>query len=353
MPGEYMTPLERWQAVLRHRKPDRIPMDYASTPEAHARLKTYLQITDDRMLYKRLHIDKALGVSGRYIGPPLPSERDAFGIRYQDIDYGGGAYREAVEYPLAKFSSVTEIKRYYRWPEHDWWDYSHLPQAVRGWELYPICGGGSEPFLIYKNLRGMQQAYLDLVDNPEMVHYCLDKLFELAYQSSLRIFEALPGRVTFCYVAEDLGSQEGLLFSPKQIREFLIPRMRRIIELAHQAGVCVFHHSDGAITKILPDMIAAGIDVLNPVQWRCRGMDREALKRNYGDKLIFHGAVDNQYTLAFGTPQEVRQEVIDNIRILGAGGGYILAPCHNIQAVSPPENIVAMYETGYEFGWQQ
>jgi len=80
-------------------------------------------------------------------------------------------------------------------------------------------------------------------------------------------------------------------------------------------------------------------------------MEREGLKRDFGDKVVFHGGVDNQYTLAFGSVEEVRREVMDNIRILGEGGGYILAPCHNIQAVSPPENIVAMYETGYEYGW--
>ena len=80
---------------------------------------------------------------------------------------------------------------------------------------------------------------------------------------------------------------------------------------------------------------------------RCTRMEREGLKRDFGDRLMFHGGVDNQYTLAFGSVEEVRQEVIDNIRILGAGGGYILGPCHNIQPISPPENVVAMYECGW------
>jgi uroporphyrinogen decarboxylase len=97
-------------------------------------------------------------------------------------------------------------------------------------------------------------------------------------------------------------------------------------------------------------MIAAGIDLLNPIQWRCKGMEREALKQDFGHQIIFHGGMDNQYTLAFGGVEEVRKEVEENLRILGQGGGYILAPCHNIQAVSPPENIVAMYETGYALG---
>lgn len=168
--------------------------------------------------------------------------------------------------------------------------------------------------------------------------------------SSAAATEQIPGKVMITYVAEDMGAQEGLMFSVRHIREFLLPRMKRIIDLAHSAGAFVFHHNDGAVRKILPDMIALGIDVLNPIQWRCKGMEREGLKADFGDKLIFHGAMDNQYTLPFGTVAEVRQEVLDNLRILGAGGGYILAPCHNIQAVSPPENIVAMYETAYEYG---
>lgn len=153
------------------------------------------------------------------------------------------------------------------------------------------------------------------------------------------------------YVAEDLGTQESLLMSLDHIREFLLPRMKRIMDLAHQAGAYVFHHSDGAVRPVIPEMIAIGINALNPIQWRCKGMDREALKRDFGDKIAFHGAMDNQYTLPFGSVEEVRQEVLDNLRILGAGGGYILAPCHNIQAVSPPENIVAMYDAAYEYGW--
>ena len=191
---------------------------------------------------------------------------------------------------------------------------------------------------------------MDLVLNPEIVHYCLDRLFDFCYENTRRIYEQIPGKVMITYVAEDLGAQEGLLMSAAHIREFLLPRMKRMMDLVHEAGAYVFHHSDGAILDIIPDMIEAGIDLLNPIQWRCKGMDRRLLKDRFGQEVVFHGAVDNQQTLAFGSVEEVRQEVADNIRILGEGGGYILAPCHNIQAVSPPENVVAMYEAGYELG---
>jgi uroporphyrinogen decarboxylase len=178
----------------------------------------------------------------------------------------------------------------------------------------------------------------------------LDRLFDFCYDNTRRIYEQIPGQVTLSYIAEDFGGQETLLFSAAMIREFFIPRMKRMIELAHEAGVYAFFHSDGAIRSILPDMIAAGMDVLNPIQWRCKGMERHGLKHDFGDQVVFHGAVDNQQTLPFGTVAQVRQEVIENIEILGKGGGYILAPCHNIQVITPPENIVAMYEMGYACG---
>jgi len=300
---------------------------------------------------KRLHVDRAIHASPRYVGPPVPEDADVFGCRFQHVNYGTGAYRECVYHPLAKFQSVEEIERSYHWPDPDWWDYSEIAKQVVEWEKYPAWGGGSEPFLTYKNLRGQEQAFLDLVLHPEIVHYCVEKLFDLCYQNTRRIYEQVPGKVLLTGIGEDLGSQEDLMYSPGQIREFLLPGNKRIIELIHQAGAYVLFHSDGAIRKILPLLIEAGIEILDPVQWRCRGMERRALKRDFGDQLVFHGAMDNQYTLAFGSKEEVRKEVIDNLQILGQGGGYILGPCHNIQPVSPIENIVTMYETAYAEGW--
>lgn len=350
MPKESLTPLERWLAVLRRETPDRVPMDYWATPETTRNLLAHLGCDFDGLL-RRLHLDMPLRVEGRYRGPSLKEDEDAYGLRYQWVDHGSGAYREAVNTPLARFHSVDEIEAQYRWPSPDDWDYSHLPDLVRGHEHRPIRGGGSEPFLLYRKLRGEAQAYLDLALHPEMVRYCLGKLFDLAYQNTLRIFEAIPGRVTISFVAEDLGSQQSLLISRAMIREFLLPGMQRMVELVRQHGSHAFCHSDGAIRKVIPELIGIGIQALNPIQWRLPGMDRAGLKRNFGDRLIFHGAVDNQQTMPFGSVEDVRREVEDNYRLLGAGGGYILAPCHYLQDITPPDNIVALYEAGYELGW--
>ncbi len=350
MHRETMTPQERWLALFHHEKPDRTPMDYWGTDEATLRIMRHLGCATKREMLEKLRVDFPAELKPAYVGPPLPPLTDVFGCRIRWVDYGSGAYDETITNPLAGFGSVAEIERNYSWPSPDWWDYGTLRRQAEDWEGYPLKGGGSEPFLIYKKLRGQEQAFIDLIENPEIVHYCLDKLFGLAYEDTRRILETVPGRLTFTYVAEDLGGQTDLMFSLKHIREFLLPRMKRMIDLAHQAGVYAYHHDDGSCRRIIPELIEAGIDLLNPLQWRCPGMEREGLKKDFGSRIVLHGGVDNQFTLPFGTVADVRQEVLDNLWILGEGGGYILAPCHNIQPITPPENVVAMYETCYENG---
>ena len=343
-----MTPRERWLATLRHEPADRIPVDYRATPEATRKLLDYLGCEGLDQVHERLHIDRVVDVGPRYTGPDIPADEDVFGIGYQDTVYASGSYHDAVYHPLAEYETVAEIEANYHWPSPDWWDYSGVPEQIVGQEDQVIRGGISEPYATYKWLRGVEQGYLDLIEKPDMVHYCLTKLYDLCYTNAERIYEAIPGAVIWSWVAEDYGSQEGLIVSLKHIEEFFLPHMKRMNDLVHSAGGFSFHHSDGACAANIPNMISVGMDVLDPVQWRCKGMDREFLKREYGDQIVFHGAMDNQQTLAFGTVADVRREVEDNIRILGPG--LILGPCHNIQAISPPENIVAMYEAAWEMG---
>ena len=346
-----MTPEERWQAVFRRQKPDRVPLDYWATPEFDARLMAYLGCAGRSEALRKLHVDYVVSPKPVYAGPALPSRTDIFGCRYSDVDYGTGVYDECISHPLAAFTSVEEIEKSYVWPSPDWWDYRSISAQLEGQEGYPVRGGGSEPFLTYKYLRGDERALMDLIEQPEIAHYCLGRLFHLEYENTRRIFERIPGRITYSYIAEDLGGQTDLMISVRHIREFLLPGMKRMIDLAHQGGARVFHHDDGSCRRILPDLIALGIDLLNPIQWRCPGMEREALKSDFGAAIVFHGGMDNQFTLPFGSIEDVCREVLDNLRILGAGGGYILAPCHNIQPLTPPANVVAMYEAARENGW--
>ena len=351
MPQESMSPKERWLAVLTRKKPDRLPMDYWATPETTSLLMKHLSCSSEEDMLKKIHVDRIVRVNPKYVGPSLPPGTDIFGCCYEQMDYGTGIYDECIFHPLAKYDSLSDVKRLYHWPDPDWWDYSSIKVQIKGKEMYPVLGGHYEPFLIYKNLRGQERALLDLIENPELVHFCLDRLFNLGLKDIERIYEQIPGKVMLTYVAEDMGAQEDLLISPILIREFLLPHMKRIIEFVHQNEAFAFHHNDGSIRRIIPDMIDIGIDILNPIQWRCKNMNRKELKKDFGNRVIFHGAMDNQYTLPFGSVSEVRSEVIENMEVLGKDGGYILAPCHNIQPITPTENILAMYETGYAFGW--
>jgi len=211
--------------------------------------------------------------------------------------------------------------------------------------------GGFEPFLLYCALRGMEQAMMDLVLGPDLVEAALGHIFDYHYRLNARMFEAGGGRIDLTYVAEDLGGQTGLLMSLAHIRRFLLPNQKRMADLARTHGIHVFYHTDGAAREAIPDLLdVTGIEVLNPVQWRCPGMDREGLVRDFGDRVVFHGAVDNQRTLAFGSAEDVQREVLDNLRIFAWPVRYICAPCHNLQPVSPTANIVALYETAHEHG---
>jgi uroporphyrinogen decarboxylase len=133
-------------------------------------------------------------------------------------------------------------------------------------------------------------------------------------------------------------------------REFIAPYLRRLIGVCQGGGLKFMAHSCGAIRPIIPELIALGVDILDPIQVAAAGMDPAGLKRDFGDKLAFHGGICTQRTLPFGAPRDVRDAVLDRIATLGAGGGYILASSHDISADTPPENIVAMYDTALRGG---
>jgi uroporphyrinogen decarboxylase len=217
------------------------------------------------------------------------------------------------------------------------------------WPDYPILAGGSEMFYLYSRLRGMERALEDLISEPAIADCILEHIGAFDLTLTRRILNEVGSDTLLSYVAEDLGTQNSLLISPRLFRRFLKPHMIRMIDLVHSYGVRVFHHDDGAMRPLLPELIDMGIDVLNLVQWRCKGMKREGLARDFGDRIAFHGAVDNQQTLPYGSAAEVRREVHDNIAIFRNTRGYVVAPCHNLQANTSTENV-ALYDAVQQFG---
>ena len=207
------------------------------------------------------------------------------------------------------------------------------------------------PVFIHSLLRGMEMSLMDPLVDPELTHLLLKKVCDFLYDHHRRIFEACEGLIDISQVTDDLGSQSGPMFSLEMYREFYAPHHQRFMKLCLDFGVKVFHHDDGSMRAFLPDLIESGIDILNPVQWTCPGMELDGLKRDFGRNICFHGGIENQRILPFGTPAEVRAEVRNCIDVLGKDKtGYILAPCHNLQSVTPIENIIALYDEAWNYG---
>jgi len=355
-----MTSRERILAAINHQPVDRVPTDIWATTEVWDKLRA--RFGSDEQVREALHIDGIVDVRPAYIGPPLPPcPADAgldykvyygvWGAELQWLGHGTGRYLEQVNYPFAAVQTVDDLKRC-PWPSADWFDYAGLcALAGQHHATRAVQCGYMAPVYLHNLLRGMEQSMLDLAAEPDLTHELLRRVCDFEYERHRRMFEAAPGLIDVAQVTDDLASQTGPLFSLKSYREFYRPHHLRFIKLCREFGIRVFHHDDGGMRPFLPDLVDLRIDILNPVQWSCPGMELAALKRDFGKRICFHGGVENQKILPFGTPEEVRAEVRHCIDALAIDGtGYILAPCHNLQSLTPLENILALYDEAWNYG---
>ncbi|MCP4166304.1 MAG: hypothetical protein GY759_10470 [Chloroflexi bacterium] len=370
---------ERILAAIHHQPVDKIPSDMWATPEVQERLFDHFGIETAKgsesvgiglnggaltraveamlELWERLGIDGILHISPPYIGPELLEEGDysenEWGMGSRPQTYDTGSYGEQVYYPLAEAESITDLESY-RWPDPDWYDYSALPQLAERCAGRAISLGYTAPFYYHNLLRGLELSLLDILLRPQFTHHLIGRISDFFTEYHRRCYEACHGLADITQVTDDFGSQAGLMISPQAFETFYRAPHQRAIDLAKSFDMLVLHHDDGDMRKLLPAFVDMGIDVLNPIQWRCGDWDLTALKADYGDHICFHSAVDNQQTLAFGTPDDVRAEVKHLMKTLGSDGtGFIIGPCHNIQPVTPTENIVALYEAALTSGYQR
>ncbi|MBS3764829.1 MAG: uroporphyrinogen-III decarboxylase-like protein [Planctomycetes bacterium] len=349
-----MNSRERMLAALELRPVDRVPTDIWATGEVWAKLRDHFG--EDTDIRAELHIDGMAGIGPEYVGPSLPDVPkdetvDFWGIRRKQVEYEDGVYNEQSLNPLAE-AQTTEDLDAYRWPTTDWFDYSGMhAKAEEVHDAKVVQCGYMAPFYYHNLLRGLEKSLMDPVLEPELTHEIVHRISEFFYNHHRRMFEEAGDLIEVAQVTDDLGSQTGPLISMKLYEEFYASHHQRFIDLCHEFEIKVFHHDDGSCRAFLPRLIEMGIDVLNPVQWTCADMDMEKLKEEFGDKICFHGAVENQNILPFGSPTDVRKEVRHCIDSLASDGtGYILAPCHNLQPNTPIENILAMYDEALSYG---
>lgn len=357
---------ERVYLALTHQTPDRVPWDYWAVKEVDRRLLAHYALPDREALLDRLDVDLRYIEGPRYIGPPLKqypdgSIEDLWGVPRRTVAVGstGAAsqYEHVTRSPLAACQTVQEIREYPRWPSPDWYDYSGLAaqcarHKARG-RAVVFMGDRLNRIAQWKPiqyLRGMERSMEDMLERPDIFHALAGKLAGFYVEYLRRILEAARGGIDIVFMGDDFGMQDRMLCSPGMWREFLAPGLRRFIETAKPFKVFVAQHTDGAVGPIIGDMVAMGLDVLNPVQPGVQGMEPEKLKQAFGDRLSFHGSICIQKTLPFGTPAEIRAEVLHRVKTLGRAGGLILCSAHNIQSDTPTANILALFEAYRELG---
>ncbi len=340
-----MTPRERVLAAIDHRQPDRVPRDFWAEEPAWRRLLAHLGHG------QRRRVLDLLGIDIRHLETPSPPEtalggglvQNFWGERYVCRETPWGPMREDVKGALAAAASLSDLEAF-PWPAIDDFDYSSLAGQCRENEAYALLYGFADVWQRPGLVRGWEGMFLDMAQRPEWVHFLAGKFTDFYQQDYTRAAEATAGRIDLYLLVSDLGSQTGPLISLNMFRQFVAPYLKQMIDCIHGLGGRVLYHTCGTIRAFIPDLVALGVDVLDPIQPTGPEMSPERLKADFGSRIAFHGGIDMQNILPHGTPSEVRAEAQRYCEVLGRGGGYILGPAHLFQPDVPPENILAMYE---------
>ena len=370
--SQYMTGRERVLAVLSHEQPDRVPFDLAGTRdttlvvEGYERLKDHFGIDAPTELCNRMmrvavvdeRILKELDVDTRAIFTGAPDKSVACDLgpnRYRDM-WGiervrpeGSYYYDQIRFPLSGMESVSELNTC-TWPDPTDPGFTRGLRERLDWIRKNTTAAAvltlPAPFVhITQYLRGFEDWFVDFVTNTKFLDALFDRVLEITMEIARRELELVGRDVDIVFCADDLGSQDGLLVSPDHYRTYIKPRHKKYFDqIRSMTSAKIGFHSCGSVVSVIEDLIEIGVDVLNPIQVTATGMDPLTLKKKYGDRLSFWGAMDTQYVLPNGNIADVQRMVEERIRQLGEGGGYILSSCHNIQPDVPTENILAMFE---------
>jgi len=339
-----MTSRERVLTALRHERPDRTPRDFWAEPPAWKRLLAHVGYDEkDKLL-------DSLGVDVRHLEAPAPPERAIGGGTFQNF-WGErfiyrptpwGPLREDTQGALAGASSFAELEAF-DWPTPDCLDRSQLNEQCRRYEQHGLLYGFADVWQRPALVRGWENMFLDMVERPAWVHFLCRTFTDFYLEDYTRAAEITGGRIDLYLVISDLGSQRGPLISIAMFRQFVAPYLKEMVERIHSLGGRAMFHSCGMVRPFIPDLIRLGVDVLDPIQPTSPEMQPEGLKRDYGDRLSFHGGIDMQNVLPHATPAQVEAEARRYCEVAGADGGYILGPAHLFQPDVPPENILAVY----------
>ena len=378
------TSRQRLTAALRFQETDRIPIDLGGFQtgihkKAYESLLRYLGISEEvcildpvqqlakpsEAVLKRFHVDTryicANGPDGfdgsiqlnKRNGRLWHDLKDEFGVIWSMPD-DQGLYMDISYHPLAN-ATIESLADY---PFPDGSDLTRFKglrdQTSKLYEgPYAICTGiGGVVYETCWYMRGLQQWFMDMIENPAFCEALLDRTLRYWVDFYTHFLNEIGDMVDVVMIGDDLAGQSGPLFQPEFYRTIVKPRQKKLVQhIKSLTDAKVWYHTCGNCQEYIPDLIDNGVDILNPVQISATNMDPQQLKRQFGKDIVFWGGgIDSQKILPFASPQEVKEHVRRNIEIFKFNGGYVFNNVHNIQAGVPAENIVAMYEAAYEYG---
>ena len=338
-------------ATVNRQATDRPPVDLWCTPEVLDSLRAYTSLQDEMAVYNKLGVDKIVwvfpGYGGRYFDPNDSGEITMWGVPTRMVKAGLATYQEYIDPPIAAYMDPSELAGHHAWPDPDKFDYAGakaLATEARRWNFATI-GPWISHFEIYCQMRGLENALMDTLANPDFLEATLERIDSIQTAMLERFLTELGDLIDLVFISDDMGMQDNMLISLDSWETHFKYRLKHWCDLIHSYGKKVLYHTDGAVRPLIPYLIECGVDILNPVQHVCPGMDCEELKTQFGKDLVFHGGIENQKTLPMGTPAEVVAETRHCLETLGRGGGYICCSCHNAQAGTPVDNLLAMIDT--------
>jgi uroporphyrinogen decarboxylase len=386
MSRETMASRERVNAALNHQETDRIPIDLGGFQtgihkNAYKDLINHLGLKEDIVMLDPVQqivkpseaVLKKFHVDVRYITSHGPDSfiggieqnvrngrlwhdlKDEFGVIWSMPD-DHQLFMDISHHPLAN-ASIEDIAKY---PFPDGTDKSRFTGVreaalkLRKETPYAISTGiGGVTYEYCWYLRGLEQWYFDMLANPEFCEALIDQTLKYWYNYYTGFMEAVGDIVDIVMVGDDLAGQGAPLFSPEFYREVVKPRQKKLVQhIRSLTKAKIWYHTCGSCSEYIPDLIDNGVDILNPVQTSAGNMDPVSLKKRFGKDIVFWGGgVDSQHVLPFATPAKVKEDVRNSIENFKKDGGYVFNNIHNIQSGVPPENIVAMYEAAYEYGF--
>jgi len=368
-----MTSKERVLAAINHHIPDKIPTDLGTTnctsivKQTYSKLKEHLGIeSEDKFLYGSFQIMRCddavldhLEVDTRALPGNFDayeqkvwldehSYKDNFGVTFKMPE--NGLYFDVCESPLAKYETLEEIKANYQWPE------PVIPAEVEGLaqlakhrhdeNKYALVGDivDSGIWQRSQNLRGFQELLMDLVINQDIADYVLENMLDHQKRRMVQYLGEVGEYLDVVFVGDDFATAATTLISPDTFRDMIKPYLKDYYAFIKKRApkAKLMYHCCGAVVPLLDDFIEIGVDILNPIQGNASGMDTKELKRQFGDRLVFWGAIDAHEVMPKGSVADVEAEVLRRVSDLGPAG-YVLAENHNIQADIPVENVLAMY----------